>query len=192
MSDFLNYTAGLHVLEKMGSQERVIDRQNEDLKKKNDAIGEANHRAGMAEAAEEFALKEVQRLKKERDFYKDMLAKPLAEIAVQDGRFRETYEKQQEMLATWISSQRAFKELAMKYGQALGKTQEQILEDTKKAEEAIKNGQSEFGNDLDSTTQHALGHTQRKQKETEDLKKRIAQAAKEVIAEKAGKANHSA
>ncbi|UZF16144.1 hypothetical protein [Ralstonia pseudosolanacearum] len=156
MSDFLNYTAGLHVLEKMGSQERVIDRQNQDLKKKNEAIGEANHRAGMAEAAEEFAQKEVQRLKKERDFYKDMLAKPLAEIAAQDGRFRETYEKQQEMLAEWVASQRAFKELAMKFGQQLGKSREEIIADVKAAKEIILNDQSEFGNNLNQAEKLAL------------------------------------
>ncbi|MCO8315289.1 hypothetical protein [Burkholderia multivorans] len=156
MSDFLNYTAGLHVLEKMGSQERVIDRQNQDLKKKNEAIGEANHRAGMAEAAEEFAQKEVQRLKKERDFYKDLLAKPFAEIAAQDGRFRETYEKQQEMLAEWVASQRAFKELAMKFGQQLGKSREEIIADVKAAKEIILNDQSEFGNNLNQAEKLAL------------------------------------
>ena len=50
----------------------------------------------------------------------------MAEIAAKNGRFRETYDKQQEMLADWIVSQRAFKELAMKYGALAGKTPEQI------------------------------------------------------------------
>lgn len=156
MSDFLNYTAGLHVLEKMGSQERVIDRQNQDLKKKNEAIGDANHRAGMAEAAGSFAKKEAKRYQEERDFYKDLLAKPFAEIAAHDGRFRETYEKQQEMLAEWVASQRAFKELAMKFGQQLGKSREEIIADVKVAKEVVLNDQSEFGNNLNHAEKLAL------------------------------------
>ncbi|WP_258171991.1 hypothetical protein [Burkholderia multivorans] len=169
----MNYTAGLHVLEKMGSQERVIDRQNQDLKKKNEAIGEANHRAGMAEAAEEFAQKEVQRLKKERDFYKDMLAKPFAEIAAQDGRFRDNYEKQQEMLADWIASQRAFRELAMKYGKLAGKTPEEIKAEGLATEAIILTDQSQFGNTVNEAIKVAV-------------KRKKAREAKQT------KANHSA
>jgi hypothetical protein len=156
MSDFLNYTAGLHVLEKMGSQERVIDRQNQDLKKKNEAIGDANHRAGMAEAAGSFAKKEAKRYQEERDFYKDLLAKPFAEIAAHDGRFRETYEKQQEMLADWIASQRAFRELAMKYGKLAGKTPEEIKAEGLATEAIILADQSQFGNTVNEATKVAV------------------------------------
>nr|CUV53680.1 conserved protein of unknown function [Ralstonia solanacearum] len=156
MSDFLNYTAGLHVLEKMGSQERVIDRQNQDLKKKNEAISDANHRAGMAEAAGSFAKKEAKRYQEERDFYKDLLAKPFAEIAAHDGRFRETYEKQQEMLADWIASQRAFRELAMKYGKLAGKTPEEIKAEGLATEAIILADQSQFGNKVTEVEKAAL------------------------------------
>ena len=156
MSDFLKYTAGLHVLEKMGSQERALDRQNEDLKRKNEALSDANHRAGMAEAAGSFAKKEAKRFEQERDFYKDLLAKPFAEIAAQDGRFRDNYEKQQEMLADWVASQRAFKELAMKFGQQLGKSREEIISDAKSAKDIVLNDQSEFGNNLNPAEKLAL------------------------------------
>ncbi|MBU9312923.1 hypothetical protein [Burkholderia multivorans] len=173
MSDFLNYTAGLHVLEKIGSQERVIDRQNEDLKKKNEAISDANHRAGMAEAAGSFAKKEAKRYQEERDFYKDLLAKPFAEIAAHDGRFRETYEKQQEMLADWIASQRAFRELAMKYGKLAGKTPEEIKAEGLATEAIILTDQSQFGNTVNEAIKVAV-------------KRKKAREAKQT------KANHSA
>ncbi|WP_254226149.1 hypothetical protein [Burkholderia multivorans] len=152
----MNYTTGLHVLEKMGSQERVIDRQNQDLQKKNEAIGEANYRAGMAEAAGSFAKKEAKRFEQERDFYKDLLSKPFAEIAAQDGRFRETYEKQQEMLADWIASQRAFRELAMKYGKLAGKTPEEIKAEGLATEAIILADQSQFGNKVTEVEKAAL------------------------------------
>ncbi|UQP02906.1 hypothetical protein L0Z36_26175 [Burkholderia multivorans] len=152
----MNYTTGLHVLEKMGSQERVIDRQNQDLQKKNEAIGEANYRAGMAEAAGSFAKKEAKRYQEERDFYKDLLSKPFAEIAARDGRFRETYEKQQEMLADWIASQRAFRELAMKYGKLAGKTPEEIKAEGLATEAIILADQSQFGNTVNEATKVAL------------------------------------
>lgn len=166
MSDFLKYTAGLHVLEKMGSQERALDRQNEDLKRKNEALSDANHRAGMAEAAEEFAEKEAKRFKKERDFYKDMLAKPFAEIAAQDGRFRDNYEKQQEMLADWIASQRAFRELAMKYGKLAGKTPEEIKAEGLATEAIILEGQSAFGNTVNEATKVAVKRKKAREEKT--------------------------
>ena len=156
MSDFLKYTAGLHVLEKMGSQERAIDRKNEDLKRKNEALSDANYRAGMAEAAGSFAKKEAKRFEQERDFYKDLLAKPFAEIAAQDGRFRDNYEKQQEMLADWIASQRAFRELAMKYGKLAGKTPEEIKAEGLATEAIILEGQSAFGNTVNEATKVAV------------------------------------
>ena len=65
------------------------------------------------------------------NYYKDLLSKPMAEIAAQHGGFKAAYEKQQEMLASWIVSQRAFKEIAMKYGKMVGKTPEEVIEEVK-------------------------------------------------------------
>ena len=55
-------------------------------------------------------------LKKENEFLKALLARPMAEIAAVNNSFKETYEKQQETLGTWMVSQRAFKEIAIQLG----------------------------------------------------------------------------
>ena len=109
MSDFLNTIGTLHTLEKMGEQGRTIDRQGRALDNMGDALRRSQEDAGMAEAGAAFQRNRANELEA-------LLSKPMAEIAAKNGRFRETYDKQQEMLASWIVSQRAFKELAMKYG----------------------------------------------------------------------------
>lgn len=156
MSDFLKYTAGLAILDKLDTQDNTIDKQNKALKEKNEALQEAEHKAGMEEAAWEFERRRRVELEQENKQLKELLAKPMHEIAAKDGNFRGAYEKQQEMMAFWITSQRAFKEIAQKYGKALGKTQEEVIEDAKVAKEAVLNDQSEFGNTVTESEKIAL------------------------------------
>ncbi|ONU48818.1 hypothetical protein [Burkholderia cenocepacia] len=139
MSDFLKYTAGLHVLDKLGSQDRAINRQNEAIHGLNEDLRYAKNEEGIARAGAEYERKRANE-------YKALLSKPMAEIAEKNGDFRETYEKQQEMLASWIASQRAFKEIAMKYGAMAGKTPEEIAAEGAAAKEIVLTGQSQFGN----------------------------------------------
>ncbi|CAG2142587.1 Uncharacterised protein [Ralstonia mannitolilytica] len=148
MSDFLNYTAGLHALEKIGEQGRAIDKQNRALREANDDLHRAKYN-------EDISRIEADRIKKENNEYKALLSKPFAEIAAKDGRFKENYEKQQELLAAWIVSQRAFKEVAMKYGQAMGKSSEEVLSEFQAAKETVLNDQSNFGNTVDETEKKA-------------------------------------
>ncbi|VDD85045.1 unnamed protein product [Enterobius vermicularis] len=171
MSDFLNYTAGLHALEKIGEQGRAIDKQNRALREANDDLHRAKYN-------EDISRIEADRIKKENNEYKALLSKPFAEIAAKDGRFKENYEKQQELLAAWIVSQRAFKEVAMKYGKLAGKTPEEIQAEGMAAKETILEGQSEFGNTLNEETKAAA-----KRKKAREEKQ--AQAAQ-------NKAGHSA
>lgn len=61
--------------------------------------------------------------------YEALLAKPFHEIASQNGNFKETYEAQMELMADWMVSQKAFKELAIEFGfDAHGYTPEQVWE----------------------------------------------------------------
>lgn len=53
---------------------------------------------------------------KERDRYKNLLYKPLHEIAEKNAGFSKTYEDQMELMADWMVSQKAFKELAIQFG----------------------------------------------------------------------------
>ena len=106
MSDFLKTIGTLTVLDKVGEQGRTIDRQGRALDDMGDALRDAKDDVSRAKAGAEFQRNRANELEA-------LLAKPMAEIAAKNGRFRETYDKQQEMLADWIVSQRAFKELAM-------------------------------------------------------------------------------
>ena len=171
MSDFLNTLGTLHTLEKMGEQGRTIDRQGRALDNMGDALRRSQEDAGMAEAGAAFQRNRANELEA-------LLSKPMAEIAAKNGRFRETYDKQQEMLADWILSQRAFKELAMKYGKLAGKTPEEIQAEGMATKEIILDGQSQFGNTVTETEKANL---QRKKAREE----KQAQAAQ-------NKATHSA
>lgn len=52
----------------------------------------------------------------EAEEYSDLLCKPMQEIAARNGNFKETYEKQMEIMADWMVSQKAFKELSIQFG----------------------------------------------------------------------------
>ncbi len=61
--------------------------------------------------------------------YQNLLSRPFQEIAAQNGNFKETYEAQMELMADWMVSQKAFKELAIEFGfNAHGYTPEQVIE----------------------------------------------------------------
>ena len=87
---------------------------------------------------------QVDRLQKQVQFYENLLAKPMHEIAHESESFRKTHESQQELLANWMVSQRAFKELAIDLGLKLGKTREEVVAD----------GMAQRINVLENTTKH--------------------------------------
>ncbi len=60
--------------------------------------------------------------------YESLLAQPMHIIAQQNSNFKETYEEQQTILADWMVSQKAFKELAIQFGADKGLSQEQVWE----------------------------------------------------------------
>lgn len=68
-------------------------------------------------------------LQQEVEYYKELLTKPMQVIAEHNGDFKKTYEEQQALLADWMVSQKAFKELAIQFGfDAHGHTPEQVIE----------------------------------------------------------------
>ena len=64
--------------------------------------------------------------KEEAEYYQKLLAKPMDEIAQANRSFKETYEAQMELLADWMVSQKAFKELAIQFGIEKGLTPDEI------------------------------------------------------------------
>ena len=70
----------------------------------------------------------VMKYKEEAEYYQKLLTKPMAEIAQANRSFKETYEKQMELLADWMVSQKAFKELAIQFGIEKGLTSDEVVE----------------------------------------------------------------
>ena len=66
--------------------------------------------------------------KEEAEYYQKLLTKPMAEIAQANRSFKETYETQMELLADWMVSQKAFKELAIQFGIEKGLTTNEVIE----------------------------------------------------------------
>lgn len=67
-------------------------------------------------------------LQHDNEYYSRLLAKPMAEIAAENHKFKETYEKQMELLADWMVSQKAFKELAIQFGIEKGLTPTEVMQ----------------------------------------------------------------
>ena len=70
----------------------------------------------------------VMKYKEEAEYYQKLLTKPMAEIAQANRSFKETYEAQMELLADWMVSQKAFKELAIQFGIEKGLTPTEVMQ----------------------------------------------------------------
>ena len=75
----------------------------------------------------EKAEKDLKAAKQEATFYKNLLSKPMHEIAEKNSDFKATYELQQELLTNWMTNQKAFQELAVEFGIQLGKSEEEVV-----------------------------------------------------------------
>lgn len=89
------------------------------------------------------------KLTQEVEFLKNLLAKPMAEIASQNENFKETYRAQQELLATWMVSQRVYKELAIDFGIKLGLTKETVISESESIKEKVLNNETSYHNNAD-------------------------------------------
>lgn len=123
--------------------QREMDHRDEVFKKESENSElrfKLKHQEVLKRNAEIGASEQARQLKSkinELQEYDELLARPMKEIAERHGAFRETYEKQQLLLAEWIISQKAFKELASKYGEKLGLSNEEIEADLDKAKPKI-------------------------------------------------------
>lgn len=93
--------------------------------------------------------------KEEAEYYQKLLTKPMAEIAQANRSFKKTYEAQMELLADWMVSQKAFKELAIQFGIEKGLTPDEIRDMGIKKESDVlldKHNSSHKTNSSDLTT----------------------------------------
>lgn len=166
--EFLETIAAIHVAEKIGSQERAIDSKNNKINTLDEAVDslkkdilerdkeiarlkvELKFAEDLVVEVQERERKYSKSIKKESDeleeYYRGLLCKPMNEIARHNVNFRETYERQQFLLADWIVSQKAFREVAMRYGTKAGKTIQEINEEGLEAEEKVLLNKSDYAN----------------------------------------------
>ena len=78
--------------------------------------------------------------------YKELLSKPMEEIAAANGDFKATFEKQQEIIADWIVSQKAFRELAYEFGEKLGLSQDEVREMVPEKKKAVLTDSTKYNN----------------------------------------------
>lgn len=94
----------------------------------NHLINENMHKKSDVELLQEIQeLREHnQILQHDNEYYSRLLAKPMAEIASENHQFKETYETQMQLLADWMVSQKAFKELAIQFGLEKGLAPDEV------------------------------------------------------------------
>lgn len=90
-------------------------------------------------------------LKSEKEFFENLLSKPMKEIAEKSQSFKETYDEQQLVLSKWILSQKAYAETAIQIGLEAGKTKEQINEIYKDNIVNVLANTTEHGNNASSS-----------------------------------------
>lgn len=90
----------------------------------------------------------IKALEDEVEYYKNLLTKPMREIAELNKDFEQTYDMQQEILGNWIVSQRAFREIAVKYGIKSGEAKEDIIAEGIATKEKVLNNETEYGNNF--------------------------------------------
>lgn len=86
--------------------------------------------------------KELERIKEERDEFENLLCRPMHEIAKYNSDFRKTYNIQQKMIANWMVSQKAFKELAIQFGLEKGMTPDEVIEKEKAVRADVLNNKN--------------------------------------------------
>ena len=80
------------------------------------------------------------------DSYRQLLSKPMEEIAAANGDFKATFEKQQEIIADWIVSQKAFRELALELSEEMGISRDDLREKFIEKKKSVLNNETKFDN----------------------------------------------
>ena len=131
---------------------------------KNDLVRSADSRASEAElrakkseyAASDLSYQnalleaEKKKLQEENKMFRELLSRPMREIAEVSGDFRKAYFEQQKMIAEWIMAQRAWKETATQLGIQVGKTPEELQKAATQNANANLEDRSEHGNNASS------------------------------------------
>jgi hypothetical protein len=101
---------------------------------------------------------EIIALKNKVKEYEELLSRPMKEIAQANGDFKKTYSIEQESIANWIVSQKAFRETAKVLADQLNKTPEEFTEIHQSSINAVLTNQTQYdnnGNESPLVAEHA-------------------------------------
>lgn len=107
---------------------RIQKGTNRDLEIENHKLEMENADLRIRIARESENARKLQEYKEEVEYYEQLLCKPMLEIARQNGQFKKTYEEQMTIMADWMVSQKAFKELAIEFGWDKGLEPANVIE----------------------------------------------------------------
>ena len=85
----------------------------------------------------------IEELEEEVDEYRKLLCKPMLEIANQNRNFKATYEAQMQIMADWMVSQKAFKELAIQFGFDKKLSKDEVVQMAKDKKIDVINGNND-------------------------------------------------
>jgi FtsZ-binding cell division protein ZapB len=120
-----NVAMGIMIL---GDNQRKINSANAEVVDGIEKIGDLTSTNNALASDIVDAQRSIEELKEENDFFRDLLCKPMSEIAQQNRNFNKTFEAQMELLADWMVSQKAFKELAIQFGIEKGLTVNEVVQ----------------------------------------------------------------
>lgn len=105
-----------------------VNNLNDKLTEANDTIETLQAEKEMEEDVSLNIAHHNRVLKQEVEYYKQLLSQPMQVIAQHNGDFKKTYEEQQTLLADWMVSQKAFKELAIQFGAEKGLDPNEVID----------------------------------------------------------------
>lgn len=105
-----------------------VNNLNDKLTEANDIIENLQAEKEMEEDVSLNIAHHNRILKQEVEYYKQLLSRPMQVIAEHNGDFKKTYEEQQTLLADWMVSQKAFKELAIQFGAEKGLEPNEVID----------------------------------------------------------------
>ncbi len=104
-------------------------------KAKDDLIAHQNINANLGQN-NQILLDNNLRLEREKNSYKEQLARPLMEILDENADLKKALEEQKQLMGLWMLSQSSFKKIALDLGKQKGLTEQEIK---KKSEENMNN-----------------------------------------------------
>lgn len=128
ISAFQNFAflGGLLNLNNINQQQQINHNLNRNVADLTEKVNEHSSQANNLQNENNDLYGEINRLKRQVAQLKSLFEQPLHEIAKIHPEFAKNYFAEKELLASWMVSQKAFRELAIQLGKAQGVTQEEI------------------------------------------------------------------